>query len=110
MSFLQSAVLAAFDMIEIILRRSMPAGATRRRHLPRVLPGFLCVFSCFCRQKKEKSPKEKRPFFFIPRIVDTNAANPPRAAFSLFLSQQKQRNVGFILWCKVVVIGPARSR
>ena len=28
-SFLQSMVLAAFDMFEFILRRSMPAGATR---------------------------------------------------------------------------------
>ena len=73
-------VLAAFDMFEFILRRSMPAGTTRRRHLP---PGAhpVCVFSCFCRQKKEKAPKEKRPFFFFPRIVDTNAAGPPRAAF-----------------------------
>ena len=97
-------------MFEFILRRSMPAGATRRRCLPPGATRFICVFSYFCRQKKEKAPKEKRPFFFFPRIVDTNAANPPRAAFSLFLSQQKQRNVGFILWCKFVVVGTFRSR
>ena len=71
---------------------------------------FNCVFSCFCRQKKEKAPKEKRPFVFIPRMVDTNAANPPRAAFLQILSQQNLQNVGFILWCGFVVVGTFRSR
>ena len=103
-------VLAAFDMFEFILRRSMPAGATRRRRLPPGATRFLCVFSCFCRQKKEKAPKEKRPVVFIPREVDTNAANPPRAAFLQILSQQNLQNVGFILWCKFVVVGTDRSR
>ena len=88
----------------------MPAGATRRRCLPPGATRFICVFSCFCRQKKEKAPKEKRPFFFIPRMVDTNAANPPRAAFLQILSQQNLQNVGFILWCGFVVVGTDRSR
>ena len=100
LSFQQSVVLAAFDMFEFILRRSMPPGATR----------FNCVFSCFCRQKKEKAPKEKRPFFFFPRAMDTNAASPPRAAFLQILSQQNLQIVGFILWCKLVVVGTDRSR
>ena len=103
-------VLAAFDMFEFILRRSMPAGATRRRCLPPGATRFLCVFSCFCRQKKEKAPKEKRPFFFFPRAMDTNAASQPRAAFLQILSQQNLQNVGFILWCKFVVVGTDRSR
>ena len=123
-------------MFEFILRRSMPPGATRRRHLPPgatrfvcfvyiivgtdVLGGplkfffielsFNCVFSCFFRKKKEKAPKEKRPFFFIPRTMDTNAANPPRAAFLQILSQQNLQIVSFILWCKFVVVGTFRSR
>ena len=88
----------------------MPAGATRRRCMPPGATRFLCVFSCFCRQKKEKAPKEKRPFVFIPRMVDTNAASPPRAAFLQILSQQNLQIVGFALWCGFVVVGTDRSR
>ena len=91
-------VLAAFDMFEFFCAAVCL----------RVLPG--CVFSCFCRQKKEKAPKEKRPFVFIPRAMDTNAASPPRAAFLQILSQQNLQIVGFILWCKFVVVGTDRSR
>ena len=61
-------------------------------------------------KKKENEPKEKRAFFFIPRKVDTNAANPPRAAFLQILSQQNLQIVGFILWYGFVVVGTFRSR